>query len=216
MASNPYFVNYYANNEQTLVEDLVVESLRMYSHDVIYIPRNGVNRDHIFNEFEYSTFSNTYNIEVYVKNVQSFGGDGQFLGRFSLEVRDQITLTMAVRSFNEFIAPSTQTVRPLEGDVIFVPFLAAAYEIRFVENAGIFFQMGQVQCWDITVEVFEYSNEIFATGIPAIDDLYNGDNFANTANLETVESYAENAAIQLEANTIFDWDDADPWTEGNL
>lgn len=198
------------------MEDLVVESLKFHAHDVKYLIRNGINKDKIFNEYEFSTFENSYDIEVYVKNVQSFGGDGQFLGKFSLEVRDQLTLTMSVRSFNEFVKTPSGLARPTEGDLIYVPFLSAAYEIRFVENASIFFQLGKIQCWDLTVEVFEYSNEVFETGITGVDALYNGHNFSNTANLETVELFSQNKDIEDSADPILDWTDTDPWSEGDL
>ncbi len=191
----------------------MVESLKFYAHDVKYLIRNGINKDKIFNEFEFSTFEDSYDIEIYVKNVQNFGGDGQFMGKFSVEVRDQLTITMSIRSFNEFIKEPSGLLRPTEGDVIYVPFLGAAYEIRFVENAAIFFQLGKIQCWDLTVEVFEYSNEIFNTGVEVVDDLYNSHNFSNTANLEVVEKFAQNQDIEDVANPLFDWSDIDPFGE---
>ena len=39
MATNVFF-DQAVKTEQNLVEDLVVESLRMYGHTVIYLPRN--------------------------------------------------------------------------------------------------------------------------------------------------------------------------------
>ena len=38
MPTNVYF-NHAVNTEQHLYEDLVVESLRFYGHDVLYLPR---------------------------------------------------------------------------------------------------------------------------------------------------------------------------------
>lgn len=212
MASNPYINAFNSVSAQTLAENLVVESLKFYGHDVWYLPRTGINRDKIFNENELSTFNQNCEIEVYVKNVNSFGGDGQFLSKFSLEVRDQIILTISVRSFNEFVVPVTERVRPMEGDLIFIPFLAAAYEIRFVENAAIFFQMGKIQSWDLTLEVFEYSNEIFDTGIPQIDDIYNKYNTDDLVEIEDVEPFAQNEDIQTTADPIMeDWNDENPF-----
>lgn len=216
MASNQYIKGYTSNSAHKLADDLVSEAIRFYGHDIIYIPRNGINKDKIFNEFEYSDFDTYYEVEVYVKNVQSFGGDGQFLSKFSLEIRDQITLTMSVKSFNQFIGTPSGFLRPREGDLIYIPFLTAAYEIRFVENAAIFYQTGKFQSWDLTVEVFEYSNESFNTGIPEIDNLYNSQNYLDTANLESVEAYAQNQNIQDEANTVMDWTELDPFSESEF
>ena len=38
--------------EQRLVEDLVIESLKVYGHDIFYLPRTIVNKDTIFDEDE--------------------------------------------------------------------------------------------------------------------------------------------------------------------
>ena len=44
-------------NEQRLVEDLIIESLKIYGHDAYYLPRTLVNKDTIFDEDELSKFA---------------------------------------------------------------------------------------------------------------------------------------------------------------
>ena len=44
MPTNVYF-NHAVNTEQHLYEDLVVESLRFYGHDVLYLPRQIIEED---------------------------------------------------------------------------------------------------------------------------------------------------------------------------
>ena len=51
-----YFLIMQKNLEQHLVEDLIVESLRMYGHDVLYLPRQIVEEDTIFTEDVQDTF----------------------------------------------------------------------------------------------------------------------------------------------------------------
>ena len=46
-----------ATSEQRLVEDLVIESLKVYGHDIYYMPRTLVNQDKIFDEDELSRFT---------------------------------------------------------------------------------------------------------------------------------------------------------------
>ena len=46
MATNVFF-NQAVESEQNLVEDLVVESLRMYGHNCFYLPRTIINEDTI-------------------------------------------------------------------------------------------------------------------------------------------------------------------------
>lgn len=209
MASNQYLNWFSANNEQLLVENLVVESIKFYAHDVVYLPRNGINQDDIFNEYEYATFSAHAPIEIYIKNFAAYGGDGNFLSKFGLEIRDQLTLQMSVRSFNEFVAPVTGKTRPLEGDLIFVPMLNACYTISYVENAAIFYQLGKIQSYELRCELFEYSNEVFSTGLP-LDDKYNG--YDTSVNIEN-DPFTQNEEIQTEANNSLDWSETSPFGE---
>jgi hypothetical protein len=210
MASNPYLNNFNANNEQNLVENLVVEAIKFYAHDVVYIPRHGVNPDTIFNEMEYSSFSNTANVEVYIKNFSSFGGENVFLSKFGMEVRDSMTLQMSIRSFNQFVAPVSGKTRPDEGDLIFIPMTKACYQISYVENAAIFYQLGKIQSYELKCDLFEYSNEIFATGNGSIDGI--------AAKYDTVtdidhDAFNQNDPIQVEANTVLDWSANTPFGE---
>ena len=43
-------------NEQRLIEDLIIESLKIYGHDCYYIPRTVVNKDKIFDEQYFLAF----------------------------------------------------------------------------------------------------------------------------------------------------------------
>jgi hypothetical protein len=38
---------------------------------------------------------------MYIKNIEGFEGEGDFLGRFGLEIRDQVTLTVARKRFEQ-------------------------------------------------------------------------------------------------------------------
>ena len=70
MATNFYFQNGNTSgttNEQRLVEDLVIESLKIYGHDIFYMPRTLVNRDTIFDEDTLSQFTQSYPLEMYLE-----------------------------------------------------------------------------------------------------------------------------------------------------
>ena len=49
MPRNVYF-SQGAKSEQNLVEDLVIEALKIYGFEIYYLPRDMVSRDHILNE----------------------------------------------------------------------------------------------------------------------------------------------------------------------
>jgi hypothetical protein len=216
MASNPYFNLFNNSSEQSLIMDLVTEALRIHAHDCIYLPKSGVSEDRIMNQYEYSEFNTAIDIEFYIKNVSSFEGEPQFLSNFGLEIRDQVRLTMAIRSFNEFIQPITGEQRPLEGDCIYIPMTGAMYQIMFVENSAIYFQLGDTQTLEITASLFESSGEVFNTGRTEVDAKYNRYNSdINEENVDqTVDTFARNSEFTDESEEIIDVTEINPI--GNL
>ena len=128
MATNNYFQagkGIGTSNEQRLVEDLVIESLKVYGHDIFYLPRTLTNKSTIFDEDQLSQFTQAYPIEMYLENINGFEGQGDIFTRFGLEVRDQATFVMAKRRWDDltFSSPGTftQTARPSEGDLLYLP-----------------------------------------------------------------------------------------------
>jgi hypothetical protein len=170
--------------EQRLIEDLVTESIQIYGVECFYLPRTLVKEDLLFGEDTLSKFDNAYPIEMYVKNVDGFEGDGKFLSKFGLEIRDEMTLTVSQRRFSEEVIASTKsTGEPEEGDIIYFPLNKKIFEIKYVGHESIFYQMGSIQTYDLTCELFEYSHQRIDTGIQVIDKIeedYSGDkNFYN-------------------------------------
>ena len=164
MALNNYFQKY-DNNEANLLEDLVVESIQVFGHEVSYLPRTKNNLDNIFGEDPTSSFESAYPVEVYIKTTDGFEGEGAFVGRFGLEIREQITFSIAQRTWKG-LGLST---RPLEGDLIWFGMAQKMFEILFVEHQAIFYQLGKLPTFDLSCEFFEYSSEDIDTGIPKID-----------------------------------------------
>ena len=101
MATNLYFNNYGHQQSQWLIEDLIIESIKIYGMEVYYIPRTIVSEDTIFGEDTISSFDEALPLEMYIKNVDGFEGEGDFLSKFGLEIRDEMTLTVAQRRFSE-------------------------------------------------------------------------------------------------------------------
>ena len=79
-----------ATSEQRLVEDLVIESLKVYGHDIYYMPRTLVNKDTIFDEDELSRFTQAYPLEMYLDNVNGYEGQGDIFTRFGLEIKQPL------------------------------------------------------------------------------------------------------------------------------
>ena len=84
MATNSYFRNFDAKNEQELLHSLVTESIQVYGHDVSYIPRTLVNEDTILGEDSISEYKDAHSIEMYIKSVDGFEGEGDLISIFGL------------------------------------------------------------------------------------------------------------------------------------
>jgi len=159
--------------EKTLYEDLISESLKIYGHDVYYLPRTLVNRDLILGEDTSSRFDDTYMIEAYFETTEGFAGQKELINKFGLEIREDTTFVISKRSWQQQVDnPMTQIVegRPNEGDLIYFPLMNSFFEIQFVEDQEPLFQLGSLPVYKLRVTRFEYSNEQFNTGINEIDD----------------------------------------------
>lgn len=172
MATNYFFNNTSSAAEQKLIEDLVIESIKVYGIDMYYLPRTILNRNEVFREQDSASYNASYQVEMYLKSFDKWGGDGKFLSKFGLEIRDEVIFTVAFRTFNNEVTQLNGQTRPNEGDLIWLPLNKKVFQIKFVDHEAIFYQMGSLQMYDLTCELFEYSNETFNTGIPDIDDKY--------------------------------------------
>ena len=98
MPTNVFF-NHAVSTEQHLYEDLVVESLRIYGHETYYLPREIVEEDSILGEDVQSTFGDAYSVEMYLENTEGFEGEGDLMSKFGLQIRDQATFVISLRSW---------------------------------------------------------------------------------------------------------------------
>ena len=170
MASNKYFNLYNQKNEQLLIQDLVEEAIKIHAIDVIYIPRNLEVVDRILREDSLANFNDYYHIEVYIKDSDGFGGDGSILSKFGLEIRNQITFTMSRKSFSKVFG--LEMTRPREGDLIYFPMSTAVglFEIKFVNEASVFYNLGEFYTFDLKCEQYVSQDENINTGISDVDE----------------------------------------------
>ena len=171
MPTNVFF-NHAVQTEQHLYEDLVVEALRMYGHNVFYLPRQIIEEDSILNEDVQSKFGDSYQVEMYIENTDGFEGEGDLMSKFGVQIRDQATFIISLRTWERFVSLDSNlatSFRPNEGDLIYFPLSGSMFEIKFVEHEDPFYQVGKLFVFKLTCELFEYSQEDFDTGIGDID-----------------------------------------------
>ena len=217
----------------------MIESIKIYGHDVFFLPRKTGSVDSIFKEDESRSYITSIPVEMYIKNIEGFAGEGDFLSKFNIQIRDQVTFSIARRVFEQEVGNYESRVRPLEGDLIYLPLNKKLFEIKFVEHEAIFYQLGALQMYDIKCELFEYNNEYISTGIDEIDALMldysiseevsagimtesglfildeDGYNLLQeSSDINTNNASAQNDEIEDEAAGYINFSERDPFSEG--
>ena len=173
MTTNLYF-SQKVRSEQGLYEDIIIEALKMYGQDVYYIPRDIVNENTVFGEDVPSRFNSSHKIEMYIENVEGFDGEGDLFTKFGVEIRDQATFVVARRRWTDAVKridSEITSVRPLEGDLIYLPLSNSMFQIMHVEHEQPFYQLSNLPTYKLRCELFEYNDEDLDTGVSTIDDI---------------------------------------------
>jgi hypothetical protein len=174
MATNLYFNNYNSSPEQRLVEELMIETIKINGVDCYYIPNeNESARDLIYGEDPLKRFTASYPLELYITNVDGYEGEREFFSKFGLEIRNNMSVIVSKRSFARWV-PQTY-VRPREGDLIYIPFFSQTgemYEIKYVNYSEAFYVLGNKYpyFYKLELEKFKYSQETIDVGIEDIDN----------------------------------------------
>jgi len=177
MPTNFYFNPFPLNqitSEQLLVEDLVIEAMQIYGMDIFYMPRSSRDSvDLLYGEDTLKTYTSAFALEMYLEDVTGMEGEGDFMSKFGLEIRDELTFLVSRRRF----AFTVNQLRPNEGDLIYVPMLQNFFEITFVEHENgqaMYYTLGRgrggnVYVYALKLKQFVFSNEVVETGNAEID-----------------------------------------------
>jgi hypothetical protein len=181
MPTNFYFNNFPQNqitSEQLLVEDLVIEAMQIHGMDVFYLKRTSRDvEDGLYGEDTLKEYRYAYPIEMYMENVTGMDGEGDFISKFGLEIRDELTMLISRRRF----AATVQLSRPREGDLVYIPLIQNFFEITFVEHENdqaMFHTLGRgrggnVYVYALKMKQFVFSEEIIDTGVIEVDQQAN-------------------------------------------
>ena len=180
MPTSVYFNNFPTDqitSEQLLVEDLVIEAMQIHGMDVYYLPRTSRDSvDMLYGEDTLKQYVTAYPIEMYLENVSGMDGEGDFISKFGLEIRDELTLLVSRRRF-KYATGASNLIRPREGDLIYVPLIQNFFEISFVEHENdqaMFYTLGRgrggnVYVYSLKCKQFVFSEEVIDTGNDEID-----------------------------------------------
>ena len=236
MARNRHFNQYTpVKQEQSLVEDLVIESIKIYGVDGYYLPRTHVNLDKIYGEDASMIFDDALEMEFYIKSFDGFMGQEDFLSKFGLQIDESITFVVSQKRFTQSLKTSLITeysyniltedgdellsnrndvseydydaiVRPREGDLISIPMLKGIYEIKFTQNIENFFQLGKLYTYEIRCDRLEYSSERINTDVADIDAIEDQYSLSNTNREKLLD---EDAFLFLHEDDTFIVNEAD-------
>jgi hypothetical protein len=174
--TNKYF-NFHSQRsrtaEQQLIDDLLNESVEIYGMDVYYIVRESEDYfDPLFGEDPLAYFERAYSIPMYVVDVENYRGEGEFLSKFGLEARQGANFIMTSKHFKRSV-PEALTIRPREGDLIWVPVFTKLFEIKFVDQDKNFYQLGRRDpyFWEIYTELYKFNQNKINTLNDEIDQV---------------------------------------------
>ncbi len=176
MALNPYFLQG-SSNEQSLVQSLINEQLKMYGVEVYYIPRRYISKKTVIKEVIESKFDNALPIEAYVDTYDGYEGQGTLLSKFGVQSLNDLGLIISRDRFESYITPLIKNLpnielatRPKEGDLIYFPLGDRLFEIKFVEHEKPFYQLKKTYVYELRCELYRYEDEVLDTGVESIDD----------------------------------------------
>ena len=146
------------------------------------MPRFSPYTDRVFNERPESTFHKGLQIDMMLVATSGFEGEGDVMTTYGVEFREEVILTVAINNwsnkysdYDSDLSDSDSSMynrtRPLEGDIIVVPFGRSAqnknqympkvFEITRTTtyHDGAFFQVGDNYQYKLRCKLFELSGE---------------------------------------------------------
>ena len=190
MPTSVYFNNYNASQEQRLIEDLIVESIKIMGFDAFYLPNdNDAARDLLYGEDPVKKFKSAFPLEMYLSSDPTdYIGQKDLFSKFGLEIKDDVNVLVSRRSFQQRVPQNTFT-RPREGDLVYIPFLNGTgelFEIKFAEQSKDFHTLGRKQpyFYELSLEKYKYSQELLETGVADIDSVVTNNAYTLSLNVD--------------------------------
>ena len=202
---NTYF-SHGTHAEKNLYEDLIIEQLKIYGQDTYYLPREEITKDSVLGNTT-DKFTDAYAIEMYVEDVNGFAGQGDLVGKFGLEVRDELTLVVARRTFEVLVDNTSNTLsinRPREGDIIWLERFKKFFQIDFVEDEDPMYQINDLPIFKLKCSMWEYASESVETGVGDIDSRLDSVTMDVLENQISLESGTTSSGALLSENIVGD------------
>jgi hypothetical protein len=171
MPTSTAFNNFNNSGEQKLLEDLIIEQIQVFGVDMYYLPRSENHYSQLFGFDDQSSYESATLIEMYVNSPgDDFSSSGTFMSKFSDEIRDELSFSIAERTFTKEVTDNyPDIIKPKQGDLVYYPLDKKLFKITFVNTKALPYPMGSLPIYRLSLELFDYSNEFFSTGIDELD-----------------------------------------------
>ena len=110
--------------------------------------------------------------QITIEDGTDTTGGSILLESGSVSQDDNSSILTTVSGDNFYIImdiSTTDSDRPLEGDLVYHPVIAKMFDISFVDHDEPFYQLDNNPVYKLRCKQYEYSSEIIDTGITAID-----------------------------------------------
>lgn len=172
MPTNPYFRPYDDIQQQRLYKNLINEFIRFYGIDAYYVPRISLTHvDLLFGDDPTKAFSKAYKLAILIENADSFDAPGDLFTKFGFVINKSVRLLVGNTDFQTATSGDI-SVRPREGDLVYLVPFQALYEIKIVNQDKLFYAFGRKQFygWELDCEEFRFNNELINSGVEEIDE----------------------------------------------
>ena len=191
MALNPFFLQG-SKGEQTLLQELSNEQIRMHGIEFIYMPRVLVKSASVMKEITSSKFDRSFPIEGYISSYEGFDSGYNLLTKFGVRSTAEMKIIISSDRYENSISPllwkfptaatgptgrAEDQKRPFEGDLMYFPLRDIIFEIKYVNDIENFYMLRDTYTYELTCEPFEYSDEVFDTGIDEVDDDFDDEGY---------------------------------------
>tara|TARA_B110000495_G_scaffold196143_1_gene204609 strand:- start:19 stop:882 length:864 start_codon:yes stop_codon:yes gene_type:complete len=203
MATNHFFKNFNSFPQQQLLNNLTKEVIQMSGIDVLYLPRIASStKDTLLNEDSLVSYSNAYQIEMYINTTTGFEGGGDIASKFGLDILDELILVVNKERFSE----EAPLANPREGDLIYLPLGKGLFTVKFVEHENPFYSLGKNTVHELSCELFRYSNEQFNISAEESGSIFNKIERQHATSVQ-LEFPSNSATVWRENEIIFQGED---------
>lgn len=180
------------------MEDLVIESIQITGINCFYVRKTFQSIDQILGEDNLMKFSDAYLLEFYLDSVEGYGGEGQLISKFGIEIKNRLDFSVSVKRFVEEV----KLERPMEGDLIWFPFSQTFFEILFVEDNIPFYEVGKNYIFKIATQTWYYGQEKVDTTEARLND-FTESKKEKIPNLSDNDEFNDFANDRIIDNNIF-------------